>query len=176
MRKTLPSFILLMLCVSSIMAGQKVTSKVSQATDISSAAIRRDLQKRHVIGKQDTEANEIVSALASYDFQTSNGANLNSNDEETKRALANLNKSLATKKLQSRVTVLTRVAGARIWYQLIGSGQPSPFGRMTNDATEDLPIGIYLVWSERQGRKTSVSVPFRIISPQCSIDIEEQQQ
>lgn len=176
MRKTLPSFTLLMICAGSIMAGQQLTTKAYRATDISPAAIRHDLQKRHVIGNHDTAANEIVSALASYDFQTNNGSNLNSNDEETKRALANLNKSLATKRLQSHVTALTREAGARVWYQLIGSGQPSPFGGMTNNATEDLPIGIYLVWSERQGHKTSISVPFRIISPQCSIDIEEQKQ
>jgi hypothetical protein len=176
MHKTLFSFVLLWVCAGSVMAGQQGSPKASTATDISPTAIRHDLERRHVISNHDTSANDIVSALASYDFQTRNGSNLNSNGEETKQALADLNKSLAVKKLQSRVRVSTHESGARIWYQLIGSGQPTAFGGMTNNATEDLPIGIYLIWSERQGRKTSVAIPFRVINPQFSIDIEEQKQ
>lgn len=76
-------------------------------------------------------------------------------DRPTPEQLVGLAKSLANTGLTSSVTFATDQAGATVKYRLIGDPKPASTDRPTKHAKATVPIGLYHVWTERDGRATS---------------------
>jgi hypothetical protein len=134
----------------------------------------RELKARGIDPLDSNANHNLRLAYISYEFEAGQGKNLNSNQEDISKALEKLNTGLAETALSSHVKVRTPRPGARVWYTLVGSGGKHPFNQLTNNSEDDLPIGIYFIWSEREGKVTSSKqIPFRIIQAAISVDLEE---
>jgi hypothetical protein len=142
--------------------------------DISSDTVRKELRKRGVDATSTATLTGLKDALVQYDFQVGNGNNLNSNSEEVVKAIKDLNASLFQTSLQCHIKIRTKSAGARIWYRLIGRDDAHQFNQLTNGTEDDIPIGIYSIWSERHDTPTSSKTAvFRIIQVKTVVDLEE---
>jgi len=76
-------------------------------------------------------------------------------DRPTLEQLATLAKSLANTGLTSSVNFETDQEGATVKYRLIGDSQATTTNRPTKHAKATVPIGLYHVWTERDGKATS---------------------
>jgi hypothetical protein len=156
-----------------VSSAKEIRQPEKKKADLSSTVIRRELQERGLDLSLKSGSQSLNDALVQYDFQAG-GANLNSNSEEILKAIKELNSNLGKTALLSHVTVQTTRPGARIYYQLIGREDAHAIGQLTNHADDDLPIGLYFIWAERDGSATSSKViPFRVIKEVEPIDIEE---
>jgi hypothetical protein len=109
----------LLLIMSLGSSAQEIHQSEKKKADLSSTAIRRELQDRGVDLSARSGSQSLNEALVQYDFQVS-GANLNSNSEDILKAIKELNSTLGKTALLSHVTVRTKHPGARIYYRLIG--------------------------------------------------------
>lgn len=73
----------------------------------------------------------------------------------TVRDMAVLNTQLAATGLTSRVTVSSKPSGATVKFRLVGLSEVRTGNSLTNETKEILPIGIYHVWTEVNGKPTS---------------------
>ncbi len=77
----------------------------------------------------------------------------------------------------SQVTVKTKSPGARVKFQTLGERErrsPDLSSTRLTDLVQRLPIGVYYVWTERNGKATSMKEQiFFIVDKEVSIDIEE---
>ncbi|MHC4137400.1 MAG: PstS family phosphate ABC transporter substrate-binding protein [Planctomycetota bacterium] len=76
-------------------------------------------------------------------------------DRPTYEQLVGLAKSLTNTGLTSSVTFATDQEGATVKYRLIGNPKATPTDRPTKHAEATVPIGLYHVWTERDGKATS---------------------
>jgi hypothetical protein len=146
----------------------------SDPSDLSPAALREELRLRGVDLSAASKPGGLRDALVEYDFVAGKGTNLNSDNEEVLKAIQDLNLGLKQISLQSHVSVHTKEPGARVVYRLIGGGDSLQLNELTNHAEDDIPVGLYFVWAERNGHVTSPkTAKFKIIQTRTSIDLEE---
>ena len=146
----------------------------ARGSDLSSKAIRTELKARGFDPSSASTPSALRDDFTEYDFQA-RGSGLNPNKKAFLEAAKNLSISLSETSLQSHVTVRTQRSGARVWYRLIGRDISLPFNQITNNTEgEDLSIGLYYVWAERDGKATSSKeIIFRIIQTKVPIDLVE---
>jgi hypothetical protein len=143
------------------------------ASDLSSRVILSELKGRGLNPSKATTPQKLRDAFTQYDFEA-RGSGLNPNNKEFLEAAQNLSVDLSETSLQSHVTVRTKAPGARVWYRLIGGETDSPFNQLTNDTADDITIGLYYIWAERDGKPTSSKqLIFRVIKEQVPIDLVE---
>jgi hypothetical protein len=80
---------------------------------------------------------------------------------------------MADSGIWSRVRVSTEIPGARIKYRLIGRGLITTSPELTNDVFEEMPIGYYKFWSERDGFRTGVLDIVRVVDEEFEVVITE---
>src|SRR5262249_15978898 len=132
-----------------------------------------ELNARGLNLSEATTPEGLREAFTEYDFQA-RGSGLNSNKKELWDAAKSLSTALSQTSLQSHVSVRTQKPGARVWYSLIGRDKPTPFNQLTNDTADDMPIGLYYIWAERDGKPTSSKeIVFRIIQKKVPVDVVE---
>jgi hypothetical protein len=149
-------------------------AKRASSADLSPRTIRAELTARGLNLSKPSTPTALRDALVVYDYQAGNGVNLNSNTDEVLKAIKGLNEELGQTSLQSHVTVRTKNSGARVWYRLIGREDSHPFNQLTNHSEDDISIGLYFVWAERNGNPTSPkTLPFRIIKAREAVELEE---
>lgn len=85
---------------------------------------------------------------------------------------APLQEFLNSLNIDSRVTFKTSKPGAVVRYRLFASNETERLGKKT-DTTQDIPIGIYWVWAERDGHETSRKEAWRIVEEVKTIEIDE---
>lgn len=140
--------------------------------DLSSSAIYAELKARGInplVGSSQT----LRQAFVRYDSALGGGHNLNNDSENIASSAKSLNAALGQMNLFSDVLVRTAEPGARIRYSLVGESKVDALPQLSNLARDDLAIGIYNIWSERGGTATSTPIPFRIIKPHITLDLEE---
>lgn len=146
-------------------------SIASRLDDLSATAISDDLKERNIdplLGSDD-----LRRAFIRYNLAVGGTFYLNQNSEDAAKSARALNTAMGELKLTSNVQVSTTKPGARIRYRLIGETEVGAFPQLSNSAQDDLRIGIYLIWAERNGTATSTPMQQRIIKPQFSIVLEE---
>lgn len=85
-----------------------------------------------------------------------------------------LSSALVETGLRSEVSFRTRVPGAVIRYRLITRTDAETASRPTNETVESLPIGLYFIWTERDGRPTfETRRRYRVIEEKRTIEIPE---
>lgn len=136
----------------------------AQFDDISAGKIYADLKERGVDVVVGAPVN-IRRAYARYDTALGNGHGLNTGSADATKSAAALNSAFGQLKLTSDVRVRTANVGARIRYKLVGADQIGALPQLSNSAEDNLAIGIYMIWSERESVQTSVPTAFRIIAP-----------
>lgn len=143
------------------------------ASDLSSRVILSELKGRGLNPSKATTPRNLRDAFTQYDFEA-RGSGLNPNNKEFLDAAKTLSVDLSETSLQSHVIVRTQTPGARIWYRLIGGETVSPFNQLTNNTADDITIGLYYIWAERDGKPTSSKeIIFRVIKEQVAIDLVE---
>ena len=153
--------------------GREKTVASAPATEVTAEAIRVELKARGLSSSEAATPEGLRNAFTEYDFQA-RGSGLNSNKKELWEAAKNLSAALSQTTLQSHVTVRTQKSGARVWYRLIGRDTPTPFNQLTNDTADDVSIGLYYIWAERDGKATSSKeIVFRIIQKKVPVDLVE---
>jgi hypothetical protein len=146
---------------------------IQKASDLSSKIIRSELKARGLDPAKKTTPRKLRDAFTEYDFHA-NGSGLNPSNKEFIDAAKNLSADLGETSLQSHVTVHTKTPGARVYYRLIGKETNTPFNQLTNDAADDITIGLYYIWAERDGKPTSSKeIIFRVIKEQATVDLVE---
>ena len=146
----------------------------SDPSDLSPGAVREELKVRGVDLSAASTPRALRDASVEYDFVAGKGQNLNSDHEQVLKAIKDLNMGFKQTSLQSHVAVHTKKPGARVMYRLIGGGDSLQFNQLTNNTEDDVPIGLYFVWAERNGHPTSPKTsPFKLIKARISIDLEE---
>ncbi len=99
---------------------------------------------------------------------------LDGDPNERLRALEEIAAVLADSNLKSEISCLTDVPGATIKYKLIALDTVLTAKQRTNRISEEVPIGLYNIWSERNSEATSSRRKvYRIIKPEVELDIEE---
>jgi hypothetical protein len=179
-------FVLALMPVTELLCYQRGSLRGSEALqtkgpartsvlDASSSTIRRELTERGL--KSATLSGPLAEALVVYDFEVGNGHNLSPNSkDEVLKAVKELNTSLRSTNLQSRVAVKTKAAGARVFARLVGREDTYAFNQLTNNSVSDLSIGLYFIWTERAGIPTSSkTIIFRIIQKEVLVDLEEKE-
>jgi hypothetical protein len=160
------------------------TSKTATATskertkvapnELSPTLVQEELKSRGVNVLDRSQAGAVTDDFVKYHFLAGDSTNLVSESPSALKAAQKLADSLGGTGLRSKVVVKTKTAGARIHYQLIGRNEDTPSARLTNDTEDEIPIGFYFIWADRQGHPTSPKVDiFRVVKPQIVIDIEE---
>jgi hypothetical protein len=146
---------------------------VLRPNDLSSVNIATELKSRQVDVLDERQPASLRDAFVTYDYENS-GNNLVTATPAGRKAASDLAKALALTKLRSRISVTTAKPGARVYFQLIARDSATPSGRLTNETTEDLTIGLYYIWTERGGLPTSRKADvFRVVAPSLRVDIEE---
>jgi hypothetical protein len=103
------------------------------------------------------------------------GSQLVSEDKPWTKAAREVSSGLSQTKLVSTMMVRTITPGAQIKYKLIGDSRELTAGRLTNSTSEQVVIGLYHVWAERNGHpSSSEEVIYRVIRPEVIIDLAEQ--
>jgi hypothetical protein len=149
------------------------TTRSAPASDLSSSVIKAELKARGLNPSAVSTSAALREDFTEYHFQ-GGGKGLNPNNRELWEAAQSLSLTLSQTSLQSHVTIRTQTPGARVWYRLIGRDTSVPFNQITNDTAEDLSIGLYYVWAERNGKATSSKdIVFRIIQKNVPIDLVE---
>ena len=143
-------------------------------SDISPAAVGADLQSRGIDLSNGRGPQSLRDAMIAYSFVAGNGANLSANNGEILSTILKLNAAFGQTALESHVSVQTGTTGARIHYQLIGRDDTRQMNELTNRAEDDISIGLYYVWAERNGHPTSPKdAVFRIIQARTTLQLEE---
>jgi hypothetical protein len=143
--------------------------------DLSPMVIYAELKERGVDAVLGAPQ-EVRRAYAQYDTVFGNGHNLNTGTADAAKSATALNNALSQLNLASDVQVRTANPGARIRYRLVGADQIGALPQLSNSAEDNLAIGIYLIWAERANAQTSVPIPFRIVKPRITVDLEEKAQ
>lgn len=112
-------------------------------------------------------------AFIQYDTAMGDASNLNPEFEDAQAAASALNTELAKTTHNSFVRIRTEFPGARIRYRLIGKANLNSMPQLTNSTGRPLRIGLYSIWAERNGERTSTPMVFRVTSERTDIDIEE---
>lgn len=141
--------------------------------DVSSATLLSELGMRGLDPLSDSAPAAIRDAFVEYDFSIGGGHNLAENPASLKSA-ERLSVALAASSLQATVRVRTALPGARVRFRLVGRTLEQMFPRLTNDSEDQLPIGLYYIWAERNNVATSSRKGiFRIVQSHLTIDLEE---
>ncbi len=95
-------------------------------------------------------------------------------DQPSHEQLVGLSNMLARTKLTSSVTFVTDEKGATVKVRLMGQATAFSTDDPTNGAKATVPIGLYYVWTERDGKATSpTDAWFQIVREQEGIKICE---
>jgi len=142
--------------------------------ELSPALVNQELKERGVDVLDPTRAAPLKDAFVKYDYLAGDSTNLVSESPSVFKAAKQLAKTLGDTGLRSKVKVITKTAGARVHFQLIGLQNDTVSSRLTNNTDDELPIGFYHIWTERQGVRTSSKTNiFRILKAEAIVDIEE---
>src|SRR4030095_10524829 len=136
-------------------------------------SVYRELAER---GLDPLDAASPPAVRAAYvDYQAAVGDSLSLlNSPGGHSSAETLSARLSETALRSQVRIRTTAPGARVVFRLIGRTVAQRMTRLTNDAIEEMPIGLYQIWSERNGMATSsTSDIFRIIRRNVEVDLEE---
>ena len=152
------------------------TQEVS-VSDVSANVIYTELKERGIDPVGQGAKADLTDAFIDYHYRSDGKAlNLQATQPEIQKSAEVLSVAIGGTSLRSRVTVKTKTAGARVRYRLIGRQSVNAFSQLTNEASEPLTIGLYNIWSERNGTATSSQTEvFRIIRPELVVDVEERQ-
>jgi hypothetical protein len=136
--------------------------------------VQEELKARGVNVLDHSKAGAVTDDFVRYHFLSGDSSNLVSESPSVMKAAEKLAASLTGTGLRSKVVVRTKQDGARIHFQLIGRKEDISSSRLTNDSEDEIPIGFYFIWGDRQGHPTSSKTDiFRIVSSKITVDIEE---
>ena len=158
-------------CNAQTFLGQKSNATTRELSDFSSDKILADLTERGVNPLRSSASATVREAFVAYDSQTGGGHNFNGTSFA--KSAKDLNAAFGNSELTSHVHAYTARPGARIKFRLYGNEEVLALPRLTNDAEDTVPIGLYVFWAERDGKASSKPEPFRVIKPDLVIDIEE---
>jgi hypothetical protein len=160
--------------VTFVTTGAQSTPARISANQLAAESVYQELKERGLDPLSAASPSEIRSAFIDYHAALGDSLTLLGSPGAVSSA-EELSAKLSATALRSQVRIRTTMAGARVLFRLIGRSATQRMPQLTNDAFEDMPIGLYQIWSERNGIATSsTSDVFRIIRRQVEVDLVEQ--
>ena len=157
-----------------VTAGAQSTSARIRANQLAAESVYQELKERGLDPLSAASPSEVTSAYIDYHATVGDSLTLLGSPGAVSSA-EELSAKLSATALRSQVRIRTTLPGARVLFRLIGRSAAQRMPQLTNDAFEEMPIGLYQIWLERNGVATSsTSDVFRIIRRQVEVDLVEQ--
>ena len=157
-----------------VTTGAQSTPAQIRANQLAAESVYHELKERGLDPLGGASSPALTSAYIDYHAAVGDSLTLLGSPGAVSSAEA-LSSKLSETALRSRVRIRTTMPGARVLFRLIGRTAAQRMTQLTNDAFEEMPIGLYQIWSECNGVATSsTSDVFRIIRRQVEVDLVEQ--